>query len=311
LVNGEPDPLQPANEINSFVSPAVASVLALAMSQNRERRYASAAKMRKALTDAIAGISEGTLAGGETTVMNSAAQTGSGEAATVLFDSAPATVQSPQVSQPVMAGTAVGTVHHGETTVQRIPDAPRKRRVGPWAIAAGVLCLVAIVFGGLYAYQKSNTAAVPAPSASPDPTPAPVMAAEPAAGGVSEETRADAAKPRVTEELARKKPANEKSAEKATAEQTENPLIFGGVKVMPHPDTGQAPNQVAPPARQVPEVPKMGERRQVPQGASTRSFPDGTQIVTHPDGTRVVIMPNGATRVFRPGTTLPRRRRLP
>ena len=73
LVNGEPDPLQPANQINSLISPAIANVLARAMSQSRERRFPSAVAMRKALTEALTGIVEP--AGvSESTIMNTLTQ---------------------------------------------------------------------------------------------------------------------------------------------------------------------------------------------------------------------------------------------
>src|SRR5580765_3334627 len=49
VVNGQEDPLQPANEINGSVGPQVARVLARAMSQNREQRFTTAAEMRLAL----------------------------------------------------------------------------------------------------------------------------------------------------------------------------------------------------------------------------------------------------------------------
>src|SRR6187397_2282218 len=52
LVNGQPDPLLKASETNAAVSPDVDDVLAKAMAQNREQRYATAADMRRALHEA-------------------------------------------------------------------------------------------------------------------------------------------------------------------------------------------------------------------------------------------------------------------
>ncbi len=308
LVNGEPDPLQPANQINSFVSPAVASVLARAMSQNRERRFTTAAEMRRALTDALAGIGDSSGAS-ESTVKNTVPHTGV-EAATVLFES-PATVQTPaQPSQPGVARTAVGTVQHGETTVQRQPTAKRSHSGAPWAIAAGVLCVVALLVGGLYAYQKSksDTVVMPAGSAFPEATQNP--STETAGGSVTEETRADSSAPREAE-AAKKKPAPEKAAETKAEIVTDRPQSTGSSRVAPTPREGDDRNQVVPPEVKIPEIPRIG-RRGVPVTGTTRSLPDGTQIVTQPDGTRVVTLPNGATRVFRPGERIaPRRRRLP
>lgn len=313
LVNGEADPLRPANEINSSVSAAVASVLALAMSQNRERRFGTAAKMRKALTDASAGISDVASAGAETTIINSAVQSGRGEAATVLFESPPATLQTgPQVSRAGVAQTALGGGPTGETTVQRKADSARRRSVTPWAIGAAAMCLIAIVFGGLYAYQLRNKSVVVSPNpAAPETTPQSTAEVTPAAASATEQAKPESSKPR-TQEVAKKKTAIEKAAEKAAAAELESPSMFGGVKVAPLPNTGgMHSQQTTPPVGVIPDAPRMGGRRGIPLGASTRSLPDGTQVVTHPDGTRVVIMPNGTTRVLRPGAKIPRIRRSP
>src|SRR6266851_5658505 len=52
LVNGQPDPLVRANDVTASIGPQVASVLARAMRQNREQRFATAAEMRSALNGA-------------------------------------------------------------------------------------------------------------------------------------------------------------------------------------------------------------------------------------------------------------------
>src|SRR5205807_6329923 len=49
IVNGQPDPLAPANELGGQVSHAVAAALSKGMSQKRDDRYASATVMREAL----------------------------------------------------------------------------------------------------------------------------------------------------------------------------------------------------------------------------------------------------------------------
>ena len=49
LVNSKPNPLVPANEINSVVGPELAAILNRAMAQNPDERYASAADFREAL----------------------------------------------------------------------------------------------------------------------------------------------------------------------------------------------------------------------------------------------------------------------
>src|SRR5256712_4183624 len=52
IVNGQPDPLAPANQVGGQVSAAVAAALSRGMSQKRDDRYASAALMREALREA-------------------------------------------------------------------------------------------------------------------------------------------------------------------------------------------------------------------------------------------------------------------
>src|SRR5918995_2253695 len=73
LVNGERDPLQPANEVNTTVNARLASVLARGMSQGREQRFASASTMRAAMKG-----EDPTLATGDHT-----------EAATIIFPAMP------------------------------------------------------------------------------------------------------------------------------------------------------------------------------------------------------------------------------
>ncbi|HXG63862.1 MAG TPA: bifunctional serine/threonine-protein kinase/formylglycine-generating enzyme family protein, partial [Blastocatellia bacterium] len=59
IADGNPDPLRHAHEVNPDVPLAISSVLAHAMAINRERRPASAAAMRLALRDAVAGMASG------------------------------------------------------------------------------------------------------------------------------------------------------------------------------------------------------------------------------------------------------------
>ncbi len=49
IVNGQPDPLQRADEVNPLVGSQLAAVLQRAMAQNRDQRYSTAAEMRNAL----------------------------------------------------------------------------------------------------------------------------------------------------------------------------------------------------------------------------------------------------------------------
>ncbi len=323
LVNGQPDPLQPANEINSAISPAVAGVLARAMSQNRDLRYPSAAKMRRALEDALRGISgsEETLTGEQPTILNTLNQPIRGEAATVLFESAAATTEAAgQPSQANSPHTATARGLTGETTVQRNFQAKGNRRLPPMAIGVAALLLGGAVVGGLYAYQNRNNSTTETPATlgeqGSQPTPAPeAPAAAPVGGSVKEEAKAEVSTPRQAEPANKKtaKASSDKGAEKPEDFTIEKPINVDQFKNIPFPNTWVYPNQAnQPPQVASPETPPAdGRRTERATGSTVRSFPDGTQLMTHPDGTRVVIFPNGTRRVFRPGVKLPPRKRKP
>jgi eukaryotic-like serine/threonine-protein kinase len=294
IVNGQNDPLQPANEINSRIGAHVARVLARAMSQNREQRFASAVEMRSALKNSV----------------EVATLTDKAEAATVLFTGSGATVsdRAPGTVKSSVAKT-------GETTVVHQPS-PRSR-VAPWAIGIAALVLIGIGFGAFYAYQRRQAAnsGVPTtanqespatPSSSISSSPAP----SPASGAVVEEQKADTAVQHVTtnaptknvEKLAR---ANDKVAEKPKPQGSPTlKSLTGGEEFRP----------MNLPAQPVAPNVYQGEGGSQPQrmgGVTMRKRPDGTQVLITPDGTRVVTMPDGTQRVFRPGQKINRRRRYP
>lgn len=292
IVNGQADPLQPANEINSSVGPEVARVLARAMSQNREQRFSSAAEMRAALK----GSPEvATLAG-------------KAEAATVLF-----TEPAKTVSPKTFAATEASPARTGETTVVR--NASPRKGFAPWAIGIGAVVLIGIIFGGFYAYQRKNTAA-PLTTAdqnqpatiSPSVTSGPASA--PAHEPVAEEKKPDttsqqAATDGVVKNAQKPVRANDNIAEKsksqgvtvkAPAEDQYRPPIVPTEPVIVDPFGSGAPTGGRHPRR-------LGSG-----GGTMRTLPNGTQVITAPDGTRVVTMPDGTQRVFRPGQRINRRR---
>ncbi len=53
VVNGEPDPLRPAHEVNPHIAPSISFVIHQAMEQKNEERFSSAASMRVALQMAV------------------------------------------------------------------------------------------------------------------------------------------------------------------------------------------------------------------------------------------------------------------
>ncbi|MFN2530527.1 MAG: serine/threonine-protein kinase [Pyrinomonadaceae bacterium] len=282
LVNGEPDPLQLANELSTAIDPSVALVLNKAMAQNREQRYATASEMRRALkrTNQTATIRDNT------------------EAQTVLFATAAATV-----ANATRLTTTPATVT-GETTVVHKNSVVGPKRALPWALsAAAVLVLVASVWG-FYSLKRADRPAELTPKPLEQDTPL----AEPSsmltvetntsapATRTPAKTEANVVK-KSTEE--RKKPGNPlpgSSRERAdTGHDKFNP---------PEPD---APN----PDVNVPTFPGRDRpmTRVMPGGVVIRNFPDGSQIITTPNGTRILVTADGQRQVLR--TNGRRRRRVP
>ena len=288
LVNAQPDPLAPANEISRAIGPEVANVLARAMSQNREQRYPTAAAMRAALK----GTEE------------AATLVGRSEAATILHAPSAATLANAPVGD-----TSPTALKPGETTVVHNPAAQPKRRIKPWAIGIAAMVLIGFLFGGFYAYQhRKNNSATDAsnPAEPPGTGPAKVEASpttehgatEPASGTVSKEQKqtnptvvADAAK---KNEKAPKKKSEKNSAETDVSDLEQNPNF----KVVP--ETPERPPIYMSPA-DVERLKRLG-------GTTTRNLRNGTQVTVLQDGTRVVTMPDGTKQVIPPGVRVFRRR---
>jgi len=297
IVNGQNDPLQPANEINSSVGPEVARVLARAMSQNREQRFATAAEMRTALKSST----------------EVATLTGKAEAATLIFNEPSATVLDKA------AGTVkASAVETGETTVVRRPS-PR-RGIAPWAIGVAAVVLVGIVFGAFYAYQRKNAANSAVPGSATDqnqPVPSPASASgspvsAPATGSVIEEKKADSKVQHVTKDAPVKNAAKPARASEKIAEK---PKPQGSPMIVP-PGTGEAYRPNLPAEPRLPETyeggaPIGGRQPRRIGGVTMRRRADGAQVLVTPDGTRIVTLPDGTQRVFRPGQKINRRRMNP
>jgi serine/threonine protein kinase len=322
IVNGQPDPLKPANDERPSVSADVAAVLHRAMAQNRDQRYASAGEMRKALSSSGQAVTS----------------SGKSEADTVLFPPPATTVTaSARPTQDVTrAARNQPTVLTGETTVVRSPQVIPRKRYGK--IAAAAVLVLAAGFGGFYAYHHRNgSTSAPAPlndsnsnSASqsvvttPDTTASPAVNTEPESmnpassekQAIAEEQSAKALQKGVREKAAREKASSERSI--AVERQAENDSE--GTPTTPttsdegRNEQGVVQEPEVPDINPTVDVPLQGRHprvRRLPGGAVIRNFPNGAQVVTAPDGSRVVTMPNGTTRVFRPGERINRRRRSP
>jgi serine/threonine protein kinase len=292
LVNGQRDPLMPANEIVSGIGPEVANTLSRAMSQNRDQRFPTALAMRAALN----GTGEAATLIGRT------------EAATVIATPSAATLADATQPSPKQTATK------GDTTVVRAPAAPGKRRLAPWGLGVAALILIGVLFGGFYAYQHKNNPTTVTPTNTPveqvnsvQVTPDPRMTHEthPSAGAVTEEKKAEVGKQRtIINDTAKKADQAARKVEKA--------LETGKIGVTPVPTPAprvadrynpppNLPAQSASPQINEPDPQRLRGRRGQSGGTAIRNFPDGRQVITNPDGSRVVIFPNGTRRVFRPG----------
>jgi serine/threonine protein kinase len=282
LVNGQPDPLANASEVNSAIAPEVDQVLAKAMAQNREQRYATAADMRKALhgTEQASTVVE------------------RGEAQTVLFPPPQTTVTVP--TQTVATPQTVSA--SGETTVVRRKEGG-PRRMFPIAISAAAVVLVACGALGFYALQKRNNNPV-SQVASETPTPiggltnvaSPTPEANPspeASGEVASTT------PKKTEKTSRNEVPKKQS--------TPKPEASVETEVQGHEE--QAPDVPAPPEFDGPNRPRRPSTRVFPGGVVIRNLPDGSQVITTPDGMRVMVTKDGKRTILNPPR--PRRRATP
>jgi serine/threonine protein kinase len=295
LVNGQPDPLVPANEISSAIGPEVSAVLARAMSQNRDQRYTTAS----AMCEALKGTTE------------AATLVGRSEAATIIHAPSAATLAS-AATRGSSGPTALPAA--GETTVVRTASA-KANSFKPVAIGVAALVLIGVMVGAFFAYQRrNNDAAVVAPanpvespsananlSASPETEHATV---EPSSGSVDDGKKLQGEHPIIIVSETAKKNEKPKRNEKAAKDNSE-------------PDDEPSPDVAeqfqGPKTFPIPQTPPVFEPRnnvRPLRGTGTKNFPDGTQVQTYPDGTRVVTMSDGSKHVFPPGAKFLRRRPL-
>jgi serine/threonine protein kinase len=304
LVNGQPDPLIPANHVVPSITPQVSGVLTRAMSQNRDQRFVTAAEMR----DALRGIGE------PATLLSRA------EAATVVLPTLTTALGGSSQADARATAVQAGKTYSGETTVVRSEE-PRKNRYLPLAMAAAAVVLIGVAFGGFYAYQNrsattetpSNSGTQPTGSSPAAATPSD-NATQPSAGTLKDDkapgTAVNAGEPaRKNEKTGRNEQVVTKPVTSVTvrppATQTQPPVAER------RPRGENPPPQPDPPDLNDPEPPDPGGRGRG-RGTGMRRFPDGTQVLKGPDGTRIVIFPNGERRVFpAPGVRPGRRRRLP
>ena len=296
LVNGEPDPLRPAHEVNSAVPAVLSNVLARAMSQNREQRYRHATEMRRALHQD----------GMESTLTNRS------EANTVLFPAAsPAPTQTGDAARETVgfvAPTKPPTVPPtGETT---LVAKPAGRRGATWAVIAVALVVLIGGAGAFYAYQKRKTpasaVAAPSPLTEPSPSPTAPVADQAATGSgvnsVSVDSKKDEAdKQQVASDAKQVKKERPKqkvtTAKQTETDEDEDSDAESGLLQPAHPTIPNAPTV------DYSRLPMRERLRR--QGVIVRTLPDGSQLMTTKDGTQILTKPDGTRQIISP----PRRRR--
>jgi hypothetical protein len=306
IVNGMEDPLKPADEVAPQVSPAVAHVLEVAMSQKRDDRYESAQMMREALNSAATGslgeaatvmtAATGTTTKPNTIVPSSGTKIAGGhtrgaasEARTLLADE----------GTKVRAGTVTG-----ETATVVRPVTHDRKSSRTWIAAALIALVIAGSAVGFWVYRARKSQG--SVTATPTPTETPVVQATPAP--INEKIVQTA-----TPESKNPTATSAKSEQaKHTAKQTEN----SATKPTPASDA-LTHDQNRPVDRpRVPEPPATDPYRPPPdtqrprrQEPRVQTFPNGTTMERKADGTTVITFPNGATRVIPPGMMPPNRPR--
>jgi hypothetical protein len=290
VVNGQPDPLVPASTANTSVAPDVDAVLAKAMAQNREQRYATAADMRKALH-------ETDLA---TTVVSRA------EAQTVLFPPPAKTV-----SAPTQTVAGHNTIKTGETTVVRPVNSGSGRRMLPLALSGVALLVLACGVFGFFVWKKKNSTDVvqvtnvttesPTPAASPAVT-------EPSPSATQEKAEEEAPTPPKPSPTPKKVEQPTRNDQRAKPRDEEPPVR---VDVDTHDPDDDPPDVPEPPNRQGVNRPRRPQTKVMPGGMVMRVFPDGSQMITMRDGTRIYVAPDGRRTVVPPRERVNRRAPAP
>ncbi len=298
IINGQPDPLIPANEVNAGISVATAKVLERAMAQNREQRYPTAAAMRRALQE----------------TREAATMSNRSEANTVLFPVAgvlanPTVANLKQVT--VHGGGTPATVAPAETTVVRGRQ-PGGKRVPMWLVPTAALGLLLFGVTGFYAYRnfKSSSSEGVAPSAVVVPS-ATATPAQGAPGSTGSDARVADNAPKTdsqtgsssnkiqsrsgpqgstvqrnSAETDRKGAA--KAKEKSAASGSGQTSVNGNVEIPKVPKVN------------VPNAPKGIGRTTVrkARGVTVRTLPDGSQLIISADGSRVLIHPDGTRQIL-------------
>ena len=324
LVNGEPDPLLPANKVAPQVSGAVANVLSKAMSQKRDDRFASAVLMREAFRVASVSVTE--LEDAKTVLASgvagySAANTVGSDRATRLMGEQTQAVSSEARTLLAADATKVrGATSAGEVATVVRSASGRSSRA--WLAAALLIVLIAGGAGGFYVYRarrQAQQAAAPAqtPTQPAEPSQSPITSVSvPTDSPKAKESKAEKKVESSQRAATSKQPADKTEASKSNNSEPAN-LPAPGHDAGRNPDRRGDPGFGPPPQNQQPfdtlRNPRGRQPGHPPAGEipAVKTLPNGTRIVTQPDGTRIITGPKGRVQVIPPGEKPIRRRGRP
>ncbi|HST53960.1 MAG TPA: protein kinase [Pyrinomonadaceae bacterium] len=170
VLNGEPDPLRPAHELNAQVSSDVAAVLRQAMALRRDQRLSTAAAMRRALreadktprpeTSSRQGMATVVMPGASTEPQSRAAWTQEASP-DVTARAAPREAATPYVERHTAGQDSVPTVPQQSRPPQTpAPAQEKKTRSAPLIVGGLAALLVLAVVGALVlftVFRKSST----------------------------------------------------------------------------------------------------------------------------------------------------------
>ena len=311
VVNGEPDPLSPANQVSPNITSSFANVLHKGMSLKRDDRFMTATAMRDALriaADDPTADAATLISAGPAVASNSSTLIGS-ERVTKLVRS-----QTQRGGPPSVASEAQ-TLVAGEATSVREPVVaasvpPARHNRMAWITAAVLLVVLCGCAAAFYAYRARNQASAPVREQPPAES-QPLQSSQPESNADSNGTRTEPAK---TNELKVQGTKTESGAQRATSKKSETKQNAEPVAVNPPPVTVDPEHDKNrerdrardnPPAQPSPfdpfRFPHGNRRDRFPGGIpEIKTMPNGAKVIRQPDGSTIFIGPKGETRVVPP-----------
>lgn len=265
LINSDPDPLKPADQIHAAVGPQISAILCKAMAQRSENRFASASEFREALRR-MGRAKESSIA--EVTSMKmKAADPGEGQG-------------------------------NKERAVMKMPMVASARRFGPGAMTAVFIIVAALAAGLWYASQQWSkaTGKSPASSTSTAPLERQTVASRKLEKRTSDSVAVPVLKPRDSES----KKANETEKKPVVNPQSSaSPRSLRRSITPPENRRRLHAPSIRLPRPEVAETYRMTSFN----GGSRNSglYNRAPRFYRASDGTRIVKFPDGSSRIVRPG----------